>query len=177
MNEFEIKCNFSANGCQLYIKLGELENHKSKCVFNPESRLICVCGFKCSEELLNHQNNCVYNLREEIILIALKKEKNALIEKVNQINDELIVAKQEISLRSEWNRLKEIEIIETNMPYIMKERVMKFIINSLMFQFNCKEYVMNLEAIGTYLLDTNWLTVFERTNYLRFKIGKFKGFH
>jgi hypothetical protein len=43
-------------------------------------------------------------LREEIILIALKKEKNALIEKVNQINDELIVAKQEISLRSEWNR-------------------------------------------------------------------------
>jgi hypothetical protein len=181
LNEFEIKCDFSANGCQLYIKLCELENHKSKCVFNPESRLICVCGFKCSEEeLLNHQNNCVYNLREEII--ALKKEKNALKEKVNQINDELITAKQEISLRSEWNRLKEIEIIETNMPYIMKGRVMQFIINSLneevfddsvLLQRICYEFGGNWNLfIGHQLVDR----VFERTNYLRFKIGKFKGF-
>jgi len=77
LNRLQIRCDFFADGCDLFVNLEDLEIHKKQCSFNPEFPLPCSkkCGAMIPKSKMSN-HDCVQDLR--LLIIVQQKEIESL---------------------------------------------------------------------------------------------------
>jgi hypothetical protein len=177
LNELEINCNYSKNGCKEYIKLGELLGHTNKCSFNPELRILCDCGLVVdTKNLIEHQNSCIDYLKNQL---------NKSLDRINSLNAknaELEKELKESSILTEWQTVRQFIKIATNMSEGMENKIIEKLTQTLNEGvFNAVELSEQFREefggnwtlfVGNKLLFNN----FEYSNILGLKIGNFNVF-
>jgi hypothetical protein len=174
LNELEINCNYSTNGCKEYIKLGELLGHTNKCSFNPELRVLCDCGLVVdTKNLIEHQNSCIDYLKNRL------NKSLDIINSLNAKNAKLEKELKESSIFTEWETVRRFIKIATNMSEGMENKIIgKLTENLNEGVFNAVELSEQFREefggnwtlfVGNKLLFNN----FEYSNFLGLKIGKF----
>jgi len=178
LNDLEISCEYSSNGCKKYIKLGDLEVHINNCTLNPSKFILCECGLIIdSNDIIEHQNNCVKHFKNQ--LDGALELINDMNKRNTKLKEELKEAKKEFSIMTEWRRVSEISLIFQRMPQIKYEDLTKILISSLndgifntnqLCQIFCNKFGGNWNIFIGHKLIYN---EFNSENTVIYQIGKF----
>jgi hypothetical protein len=113
LGKLKIRCTYSKNGCQEILLLDNLENHEKMCCFEKPFCDQCFC-----QQSVNH--NCIESLLQS---------KQELIESYSEIENELKLAKDEISVLKAENESYLLTIQE--LSNIIEVRDMTIISNEV----------------------------------------------
>lgn len=97
LSQLEISCDFTANGCDVYVKLCDLLNHTTYCPFDPVGK---DCQFDCGAKLLPvevESHNCIDYLKSVLVAKDIHAER---IMKENELLKESYQTKSLVSSNS-----------------------------------------------------------------------------
>lgn len=100
LQHLEIKCDYAANGCYLFVKLEDLPKHREECTFNPENSVTCSnnCGAVMRRREI--EGHCCLSYLQSIIT-----ERDAYIDEIVKECREMRAENRK--LRSSNSKLKE----------------------------------------------------------------------
>jgi len=120
---------------ELYFKLSKKSSFFESFIFSMVNLnpiyVLCDCGLEIQPiDLIDHQNNCIHSLKKqlEISQINRKKKKKKIKEMALKVSEE---NKEEFSVLNEWNSVKQLKLIKTNMPQLMRNRLNEMLTHCL----------------------------------------------